>query len=633
MKEAQVVSQHGGSTAEISNSPSQQCGASRGLQEKVTPESKPVNLKNGKNPVSSTTPTVKVCLLKSVSKFTAPVQVGNLTVEAVIDSAAEVTIISDRVYQSLTRPPKKLHDVRLDTAGRQLSMKGFVAGPLKLKIGKSCYSGPVHVAPIEQDMLFGVDIMRKGAAVIDMGKGTLTFNGHELTMNISSEDGTPQVARVTVARRLVIPPNSTAQVQCKMNQSMPDYVIEPTQTEKIYGPRVVRAAGTDPVVCIVNCSDHYKLLKKGREIARAYSIQEYLPETEDVTHLEGINVCDISQTKTTSRIDADELQVPDHLKETFEASVEHLTSKERSDLAALLNDHADVFAKDEFDLGTFTEIEHSINTENATPVKQRMRRTPACFVGEEEAHLKKMLDAGVIRESTSDWASSPVLIRKRDGNVRWCIDYRGLNKKTVKDVFPLPLVDDCLDTLSGSVWFSKLDANSAYWQINISPEDRHKTAFHTRYGLYEHVKMGFGLCNAPATYARVMNLVLRGLNWKTVLAFLDDVLIMGKTFDGHLANLGDALKRFRQYGLKLKPKKCVFFQREVEFLGRRVSGDMLSITEADTQVVAAWPVPTCSKDVERFMGLANYHRSFVKNFSQLADPLYSVIGKNKFKWE
>ena len=118
-----------------------------------------------------------------------------------------------------------------------------------------------------------------------------------------------------------------------------------------------------------------------------------------------------------------------------------------------------------------------------------------------------------------------------------------------------------------------------------------------------------------ATYARVMNLVMRSLNWKTVLAFLDDVLIMGKTFEDHLGNLGEALKRFRKYGLKLKPKKCLFFQREVEFLGRLVSSDKLSMTEAHIKVVAAWPTPTCSKDVECFMGLANYHRSFVKNFS------------------
>lgn len=160
--------------------------------------------------------------------------------------------------------------------------------------------------------------------------------------------------------------------------------------------------------------------------------------------------------------------------------------------------YADVFAKDDFDLGNFTAIEHSIDTKDAKPVKQRMQRTPACFVEEEEAHLKKMLDAGVIQESVSEWASSPVLIRKRDGSVRWCIDYRALNDVTVKDTFPLPLIEDCLDTLAGNIWFSKLDANSAYWQVRVKKDDQKKTAFLTKFGISEHVKMGFGLTNAPA---------------------------------------------------------------------------------------------------------------------------------------
>ena len=131
----------------------------------------------------------------------------------------------------------------------------------------------------------------------------------------------------------------------------------------------------------------------------------------------------------------------------------------------------------------------------------------------------------------------------------------------------------------------------------------------------------------------MMNLVLRRFNWKTVLVFLDDVLIMGRNFDDHLGNLGDALKGFRKYGLKLKPKKCIFFQKEEEFLGRIVSGDKLSMMEADSQTVKAWPVPTCSKDVEHFMGLANYHRSFVKDFSKLAEPLYSVVRKTQIQVE
>lgn len=197
-----------------------------------------------------------------------------------------------------------------------------------------------------------------------------------------------------------------------------------------------------------------------------------------------------------------------------------------------------------------------------------------------------MLDAGVIQESVSEWASAPVLIRKRDGTERWCVDYKALNDVTVKDTFPLPLVEDCLDTLSGSSWFSKLDANSAYWQVKISAPDRKKTAFLTKYGLFEHVRMGFGLTNAPATFSRVVNLILRGLTWKTGLAFLDDILVLGNSFEDHLQNLSEALERFRQYGMKLKPKTCLFFQPEVEFLERIVSLNQIAMGDKNTQTVA-----------------------------------------------
>lgn len=145
-----------------------------------------------------------------------------------------------------------------------------------------------------------------------------------------------------------------------------------------------------------------------------------------------------------------------------------------------------------------------------------------------------MLNAGIIEPSTSDWASLLVLIRKRDGKVRWYIDYRKLNSVTKNDVYPLPLIQECMDTLSGNEWFSKLDANSAYYQIKRKESDRDKTTFITKYGLFQFTRMSFGHCNAPSTNARVMNLVLRGLTWNIILAFLDDILVMGKSFNDHL---------------------------------------------------------------------------------------------------
>lgn len=156
-----------------------------------------------------------------------------------------------------------------------------------------------------------------------------------------------------------------------------------------------------------------------------------------------------------------------------------------------------------------TAVKHRIDTN--VPVKHRILRTPLGFQELEQQHLEKMLTAGVIQPSTSEWALAPVLARKKDGTVHWCIDYRALNDRTVKDCFPLPIIEDCLDSLQCTTTFSTLDLASGYYQIELELDDRRKTAFITRYGLYEHTRMGMGLCNASATFQRVMQLVLRGL--------------------------------------------------------------------------------------------------------------------------
>ena len=145
--------------------------------------------------------------------------------------------------------------------------------------------------------------------------------------------------------------------------------------------------------------------------------------------------------------------------------------------------------------------------------------------------------------------------------------------------------------------------------------------------------MGFGLCNAPATFARVINLVLNRLNWKIALAFLDDILVLGASAQDHLANLRVVLERFRQYGLKFKPRKCEFFRREVEFLGRTVSSGGVEMGKQYIEAVQEWPVPVNSKAVERFLGFANYHRNFIPRFSEIAAPLYALTGKRAFRWE
>ncbi len=325
--------------------------------------------------------------------------------------------------------------------------------------------------------------------------------------------------------------------------------------------------------------------------------------------------------------------IPKHLQKLYEDAAKRLTTEQCKILRKLLIEFEDVFAKNDLDLGRFTLIKHPIKTTATQPVRQRMRRTPIGFQDEEEKHLMAMLSQEVIQHSTSDWAAAPVLIRKVDGSIRYCIDFRGLNACTIKDAFPLPLIEECLDALSGTEFFSTLDMQSGYWQIEIEPEDRHKTAFITKYGLFEHVRMAFGLCNAPATHQRAMNLILKGLLWKEVLAYLDDTIVLGKSFLDQVKNLRKVLKRFRAHNLKLKPRKCKLFRTEVEFLGRTVSQDGVSIQKAKIETVLKWPTPKSRNDVEKFVGFVNYHREFIPQFAKKAESLYKLTCKDQdFEW-
>ena len=328
--------------------------------------------------------------------------------------------------------------------------------------------------------------------------------------------------------------------------------------------------------------------------------------------------------------------VPQHLEGLYRASIDGLDNEQTSKLRVLLTRYADVFASNDTDLGCFPGIKHKIDTGNAKPIRQPMRRTPMGFEQEERKHLESMLRNGVIQPSMSEWASPPVLFRKKDGGVRWCIDYRGLNNVTVKDAFPLPRIEECLDTLSETKFMTTLDLASGYWQLEIDEADRYKTAFITRYGLFEHIRMGFGLCNAPATFSRAMQAVLHGLLLDTVLAYLDDVIVLGDSFDSHLHNLAVVFERFREHNLKLKPSKCSLIKTQVKFLGKIVSDKGISIDPGNTSKVQDWPEPRSVNEVEIFLGFMNYHREYIKTYADIAAPLYQLTGSRgktkEFKW-
>ena len=272
----------------------------------------------------------------------------------------------------------------------------------------------------------------------------------------------------------------------------------------------------------------------------------------------------------------EEQSLPSELEELLSRSTDGLNEEQIGVLTDLLIEYQDVFSTSASPVGRTSMGQHKIDTREAQPTKQAPRRPPLHLKEKAEEEVEKMLAKGIIEPSSSPWSSPVVLVKKKDGTVRFCVDYRKLNGVTVKDSYPLPRIEDCLNALSGSQWFCTLDLASGYWQVEMAETDKEKTAFSTGSGLYQFNVMPFGLCNAPATFERLMERVLVGLPWHVLLIFFDDVIVHAKSFEEVVRHLQLLFQQFRFANLKLSPKKCVLFQWKVTFLGHIVSGDGVS---------------------------------------------------------
>ena len=325
-------------------------------------------------------------------------------------------------------------------------------------------------------------------------------------------------------------------------------------------------------------------------------------------------------------------------KSLFDLSGSDLTPEEIRKATELFEKHSDVFTTSDNDLGYTETVKHKIRTTDDIPVTQPYRRIPPSQYQEVKDHIQKLLDNSVIKESHSNYASPIVLVRKKNGSLRLCVDYRKLNSKTVRDCFPLPRICESLDSLNGAKWFTTLDLASGFNQVAVSEDDKHKTAFITPFGLFEYNRMPFGLCNAPATFQRLMQSCLNDQIFQILLVYIDDIIVFSETYDEHLSRLDRVLARLSQHGLKIRMDKCKFLQREVSYLGYTVSDKGVSTDPDKVAVVKEWKVPESVKELRSFLGFASYYRRFIKNFAKIAGPLHDLqntclhnIKKNKGK--
>ncbi|KAL1277385.1 hypothetical protein QQF64_024058 [Cirrhinus molitorella] len=307
--------------------------------------------------------------------------------------------------------------------------------------------------------------------------------------------------------------------------------------------------------------------------------------------------------------------------------LDHLSDRQREIAQKMLYEESSVFSKGDDDIGTIPSLQMSITLQDAIPVQRAYSAVPKPLFSEVKGYIQELLAKGWIVKSKSPYAAPVVCVRKKDGKLRLCVDYRLLNKKTIPDRHPLPRIQELIDTLGGYSWFSILDQGKAYHQGFIDEGSRHMTAFITPWGLYEWVRIPFGLSNAPAAFQRSMEEMLDTLRDECCIPYLDDVLCYAKSFEEHVESLRRVLRALHCHGVKLKPEKCEMFRREVRYVGRLVSAEGVRVDPRDLEAVRSLThrTPQTVGDVRRLVGFLSYYRTFIQDFSRVARPLYELL--------
>jgi predicted aspartyl protease len=579
--------------------------------------------------------------------------------KAMLDTGCSRTVLPHKMLPRSVQV-RPMTEVSIAANNSEVQMDG--EADLTFVVGSQRHTLTVWLSKQIDEFLLGYDWLSRINCVWNFKQHELTINGEVIPL--STRTNLLQERHLFCAVDMEVPANCQTFIQVKSriahmlsNEGVEGWVSEPIQLRRdvVTGRTALRDTNGDARILIANLSDHVVRVKAGTFLGKAHKVVE----KETVNRLRDANEYSTSYLAIerdgpphtavklepiTERCKWDNMLITDntiassgndnvvngtlavdkkpidktvlleenpHLRKMIEQLPTELTTEQRQEALDLVSDFLGSFSKSEFDIGRTDLIPHSIDTGNHRPIKEQLRRFPLAHLEFLDAHVDKMLEHKIIEPSNSPWASNLVLVTKKNGDLRVCVDYRRLNSLTVKDAYPVPRVESCLDVLGGSCWYSTFDLRSGYWQCSIKPQDRCKTAFITRKGLFQFCVLPFGLCNAVSLFQRLQDQILAGLNWFVCLVYLDDIAVFGTSFEQHAERLRAVMERIKEAGLKFNPDKCRLFQRRIEFLGYVIGEEGVTPDPAKVQAVVDWPSPSNVTEVRGFLGLAGYYRRWV----------------------
>lgn len=498
---------------------------------------------------------------------------------------------------------------------------------VSFRIESRAFRHKFHILQAPHDMILGLDFLQQNKAVVD-------FTANSLRIGKQSFSLTHPVSRsciVYLAEPKSLPPQSVSTVKIffksKLSQKDSTFHLEPFKSFKQSFPELdlvpLVTTPTTAFCQVVNSSRSHVQLPKRLPIGFAYTVQPAaVLNLDELREVEGIEIEAVGDLLASKFARENPL--------TFDLSASKLSGGQQDDFQTFLAQNADRFADNLAELGCTNLHFHRIDTGDAPPASSPHYRQSITVKEEMNKQIQELLTLGIIEPSTSQWRSGVVMVRKKCGAFRFAIDFRKLNAVTEKISFPMPRVEDVWDAIGASKakYFSTLDLASGFWQIPLDPTTKHKTSFVTADAQYQFTRLPFGLSNAPISFQQTMSTLLRGIVNKFVLVYIDDLIIFSETYDEHKRHLEEVFSRLRLANLTLKPSKCQFASSSVEYLGHFLSEDGIRPNPEKTQCIQNFPVPTTQKQVRQFLGLAQYYRRFVKNFSKIATPLHNLLQKN-----